>query len=262
MEQTPKSTIVLLSGGQDSTTCLYWALNKYNGDPKDILALSINYGQRHVLELEAAEKVAQMAGVEHEVITLPEGILGGTSPLVCGDDVGHYDSAEALPGGVEPTFVPARNALFLTIAANRAGVRGAPTIVTGVCEEDYGGYPDCRQDYITHQAQTLSLALYGTLDGLRIDTPLMRLSKAESVRMAASLPGCWDALAYTHTCYDGQYPPVPHNHASILRGKGFKEAGESDPLIRRAIREGLLPRDYPEHGYVTGTQYALNKEQS
>lgn len=250
--------IVLFSGGQDSTTCLYWALQRF----EEVRALSIHYGQRHAVELDAARRIADLASVAHEVVELPIGVLRGTSALVDGSaQVGHYSGPSALPGGVEPTFVPMRNALFLVIAANRAAEIGAVTIVTGVCEEDYGGYPDCRARFIEAQEIAINEAL-GALDFdthlyVDIQTPLMRLSKANTVRLAAEIPGCLDALAYSHTCYDGEYPPNPHNHASILRARGFDEALIPDPLIVRAKREGLLPDDYPDSGLVEGTAYAL-----
>lgn len=249
--------MVVLSGGQDSVTSMFWALDKF----EEVHAVTFNYNQRHRIEIEAAIKTAKMARVKtHEVIDLGP-ILKGTSPLVSDEPVGHYPSSDKLPGGIEPTFVPCRNILFLTIAANRAVCAGAGNLVTGLCEEDYGGYPDCRASFVRSMQETLNEGIFGigddTRDALVIQTPLMKLTKAQTVNMAAMNPRCWEALAYSHTCYDGQYPPNPHNHASILRARGFHEAGKPDPLIMRAKREQLLPENYPEDGFTEGTPYAM-----
>ena len=226
-------TLVILSGGQDSTTCLYWARERFF----DVRALTIDYGQRHRLEIMAATKVAQSAGVAHEIISVGR-LLIGSSPLVNLDEkVGTYERVEDLPGGVEPTFIPGRNLLFLLLAANRAAAHGIRDLVTGVCEEDYGGYPDCRDVFVKHMAVTLGLGFYGESDHFTIHTPLMSLSKKDTVLLAQSL-GCLEALAWTHTCYQGQFPPCQKCHACHLRARGFAEAEIEDPLVLRAVRGG------------------------
>ena len=118
--------------------------------------------------------------------------------------------------------------MFLTLAAAFAVSRGVYHLVTGVCQTDYSGYPDCRHDTI--QAVEVALRL-GVDDRLRISTPLMFITKAETVKLAKGLPGCWEALANSHTCYAGQRPPCGKCPACLLREKGFKEAGEVDPLL-------------------------------
>lgn len=248
--------IVVLSGGQDSTTALAWAKQTFG----EVHAITFDYGQRHETEIDSARKVAEMLGVDsHEIIALGP-ILKGTSPLVNKEsEVGHYDSVNSLPGGIEPTFVPGRNALFLTIAANRAAAVGAVNIVTGICQADYGGYPDCRADFLGQMGNALSFALTGKLDQLLFHHPLLDHTKKDSVLMAAAIPGCMEALAYSHTCYDGDYPPNPSNHASLLRARGFSEAGIGDPLIMRAKKEGKLPDDYPDSGLIEGTKFAGQK---
>lgn len=257
LKTVERSALVILSGGQDSTTCLYWAKQKF----KDVHAITFDYGQRHRREIKAAKIIAEMAGVvSHEVLTLGADILKGTSPLVDpSQPVEHYASADKLPGGLEKTFVPARNMLFLTLAANRAYCLGITDLVTGVCEEDFGGYPDCRRGFIDDMEDCLDTGIWDSMNNDRpspiIWTPLMKLSKADSVKLAVELPGCFDALAHSHTCYDGQYPPNPFNHASLLRARGFHIAVVPDPLILRAKDEKLLPPDYPVHGLVEGTRF-------
>jgi len=240
-----KKPLVILSGGQDSTTCLYWA--KQMPGVQEVHAVTFDYGQRHAAEIQSAQTVAEMAGVaSHEFIKLPEGILRGTSPLVNPDyEVGQYESAETLPGGLEDTFVPARNILFLTLAANRAHCLGCDTLVIGVSQEDYGGYPDCRVEFINAMERAIC---EGMPKPLLIKKPLITLNKMRTVEMARDLDhahyretgraegGCLDALAYSHTCYNGEFPPCGSCHACLLRAKGFEEAEQYDPLIDRHNR--------------------------
>jgi 7-cyano-7-deazaguanine synthase len=242
--------LVVLSGGQDSTTSLFWAIKRYGLE--NVSTVTFDYGQRHAIELKAAVTIAGMAGVkDHEVIHLGP-ILKGSSPLTNPHEnletYTDYQTMDAIIGDrVEKTFVPMRNALFLTIAANRAAVMGCDTLVTGVCQQDNANYPDCRAEFIIAQEQAINAALGS--QQFKIVTPLMFLSKAESIRLAKTLPGCMEALAYSHTAYDGTYPPTSKDHASTLRAQGFLEAGVPDPLVLRAVAEGLMERpDSPNYG--------------
>lgn len=188
------SALVLLSGGQDSTTCLYVAKNEI----AEVHALTINYGQRHDVEINAALKIASLANVaSHELVNVNE-ILRGTSPLTDkSEPVQTYESADVLPGGLENTFVPARNMLFLTIAANRAYVLKCDEIYIGVSEEDYGGYPDCRQAFLSDMEATIQKALDTKV---YIVAPLIDCNKKKTVEIAAQIPDCMNALSYSHTC--------------------------------------------------------------
>jgi 7-cyano-7-deazaguanine synthase len=232
------SALVILSGGQDSTTCLFWAKQHFDR----VHALTFDYNQRHRLEIEAARKVAELAGVaSHEVLMLGP-ILKGSSPLtnpgVPLETYTDYASMDRIIGDrVELTFVPMRNALFLTVAANRAAILECADLLTGVCQQDNANYPDCRAEFIASQEKTIRHALECKF---WIHTPLMNLTKAQSIALARSIPGAYDALAWTHTAYDGVYPPNGKDHASILRAQGFFESGYPDPLVVRAWREGLL----------------------
>lgn len=234
--------LVVLSGGQDSTTCLF--LCKMHGF--EVHAVTFDYGQRHAAELEAARRVGELAGVaSHEFIKLPEGILKSSSPLVDKSaELAQYADHQSLPGGLEKTFVPMRNMLFFTIAANRAYALGINVLVTGVCEEDSGGYPDCRHDFITLVSNTFTVGAFtgenGAPEGFGLYTPVLHLTKAESVKLALQIPGAYAALAHTHTSYDGAYPPTGHDHATLLRAKGFEQADVPDPLVLRAIGDELM----------------------
>lgn len=251
-----KSALVILSGGQDSTTCLYWALNRF----EEVHAITFDYGQRHRAEIDAASAVAANVGVATHIIQQAPG-LAGTSPLVSKDfELEQYEHHSVLPGGLEKTFVPMRNQLFITLAANRAYVLGCRDLVTGVCQEDYGGYPDCRQHFITVLEHAINAGTFTGVDGalgrLTIHTPLMHISKAVSVYLAVA-EGAYSALALTHTSYDGKFPPTGKDHATLLRQKGFEEAGIPDPLVLRAVDEGLM--DLPDTPNYRGAALALGR---
>jgi 7-cyano-7-deazaguanine synthase len=237
----PKA-LVVLSGGQDSTTCLAWAI----AQGYDCHCITFDYGQKHAIEIKSAQRIAEMlCASSWTLVELGDTILAGSSPLTNkGVELEQYENHQSLPGGLEKTFVPMRNQLFLTVAANRAYVMGCNVLVTGVCQEDSGGYPDCRATFISALQDAINYGTFtgepGTLPPLVIKTPLMYLTKAASVKLAMELPGCMEALAYSHTSYDGAYPPVGHDHATLLRAKGFEEAGVPDPLVVRACKEGVM----------------------
>lgn len=246
MKLNPKHALVVLSGGQDSTTCLFWALQHY----EKVHAITFDYGQRHRIEIQSAAVVAQMAGIgnSHEILNVA-GILNSASPLTSDTPLERYTDFEAMAeivgDKVEKTFVPMRNSLFLTIAANRAVALGCGAVVTGICQEDNANYPDCTEAFrrSIEKSITTSLGIDSTSveNAFFVEAPLMYLSKAKTVHLAKTLPGCMEALAYSHTSYDGKYPPTDHNHSNLLRAHGFLEAGEPDPLVVRAWREGLMP---------------------
>ena len=239
-----KKALVILSGGQDSTTCLFWAKANYD----EVHAITFNYGQRHAIEIVSATKVAKMAGVaSHEIVKVPD-ILESASPLTSNNELEKYENPEQMEEVIgerrELTFVPMRNALFLTVAANRAEALGITDIITGVCQMDNANYDDCREVFIDATVNYINTALGHDHRGtpkISVVTPLMFLSKAQTVHMAKDLDnGCWEALAFSHTSYDGKYPPTDMNHANVLRADGFEKAGEPDPLVLRAFHEGLM----------------------
>jgi 7-cyano-7-deazaguanine synthase len=233
-----KKALVILSGGQDSTTALHWALQHFH----EVHAITFDYGQRHIIEIEAARRVAGMAGVPHEVVAVPN-CLVSASPLTSNNELERYENAEQMAAvigdRVELTFVPMRNFFFFTVAMNRAVALGCTNLVTGICQEDNANYPDCTEQFRAAFQVAANEAL-GRKDFV-LHAPLMYLSKADTVRLAHSMPDCWEALAYTHTSYDGKYPPTDMNHANVLRADGFERAGLPDPLVLRAHREGLMP---------------------
>ncbi|MCH6549107.1 MAG: 7-cyano-7-deazaguanine synthase QueC [Proteobacteria bacterium] len=215
--------LVVLSGGQDSTTCLYWALDKFGSNAVE--AITFDYGQRHRVELGCAARVAEFAGVSHKVMPIDTfAALGGNA--LTDRNIGVQKEVD-LETGLPNTFVPGRNIVFLTFAAAYAWQRNIEHLVTGVAQTDYSGYPDCRQETI--EALQLTIRL-GMASNVVIHTPLMSLSKKETVLLARDL-GALEAMALTHTCYDGRRPPCGECPACELRARGFNEAGIEDPLL-------------------------------
>ncbi len=215
--------LVVLSGGQDSTTCLYWALDKFGSDAVE--AITFDYGQRHRVELGCAARVAEFAGVSHTVMPIDTfAALGGNA--LTDQNIGVQKDAD-IETDLPNTFVPGRNIVFLTFAAAYAWQRNIEHLVTGVAQTDYSGYPDCRQETI--EALQLTIRL-GMASNVVIHTPLMSLSKKETVLLARDL-GALEAMALTHTCYDGRRPPCGECPACVLRARGFNEAGIEDPLL-------------------------------
>lgn len=217
-----EKALVVLSGGQDSTTCLFWAKQNY----KIIETITFDYGQRHKIEIECAKTIAKLANVPNILIPINSfHELGGNSLTEEAIPVKDESNADGLPN----TFVPGRNLIFLTFAAAYAYKKDILHIITGVCETDYSGYPDCRKSTIEALETSISL---GMERNFKILTPLMNLSKAESVHLAKKV-GALEALAFSHTCYNGCFPPCSICPACILRARGFSSAGIEDPIFKR-----------------------------
>lgn len=214
--QTPsdRRALVVLSGGQDSTTCLFWAKREFD----EVTALSFNYGQRHALEVELARKIAEEAGVPHT--TLDCHLIGQLSRNSLTDTAMEVEKGVAEDGRPPSTFVPGRNLFFLSMAAVYARERGIRHLVTGVSQTDFSGYPDCRDTFIRSLNVTLNLALDTQMV---IHTPLMWLDKCETWALADEL-GVLDLVRHeTLTCYNG----VPGDGcgecpACILRRRGLE----------------------------------------
>lgn len=217
IRMTTTNAVVLLSGGQDSATCLAIAQKKH----AQLHCVCVDYGQRHRIEIECSKQLAHLANATFECIELPFIPTWSNSALVNSDEPIHHPNGE-LP----TTFVPGRNALFITLAAMVAHRTNCTTIYTGVCETDYSGYPDCRHEFIQSQQTTLRLAMANTMT---IETPLMWLSKADTVKQMVTLSKL-DWYAHTHTCYEGQRPACGTCPACKLRRQGFDDAGIKDPI--------------------------------
>ncbi len=216
-----KKAIVLLSGGQDSTTCLYWAKKNF----KEVHAVGFNYGQSHVIELEKAKQIAKDAEVPYRIFDVRK--LLAKSSLTENSD---HNEKSYLDNSLPASFTSGRNILFLAIAASYGAEIGANDLITGVCQTDYSGYPDCRKTTIDAMQNVISLG-YGAGD-FRIHTPLMYLTKAETWKLAKEM-GCLSVIIEdTMTDYNGSETRNAwgfgdyDNPASKLRADGFFEAKE------------------------------------
>lgn len=216
-----EKAVVVFSGGQDSTTCLFWAKENF----AEVETVTFKYGQRHALETEIAASIAEELGVRHHLLDMS--LLGQLAPnaLTRGDIEIKQDE-----GALPTTFVDGRNLLFLSFAAVLAKQVGAKHIVTGVCETDFSGYPDCRDVFIKSLNVTLNLAMdYPFV----IDTPLMWLNKAQTWEMADRLGAFEFVRDRTLTCYNG-IPAAGCGEcpACKLRANGLatylREAGRED----------------------------------
>lgn len=226
-----KRAVVLLSGGLDSTTTLAIA----RAEHFECYTLSFDYGQRHRIELEAAQRAARVLGArEHRVTKIDHQMFSG-SALTDNIKVPKSRSEIEISRGIPITYVPARNTLFLSYALAWAEVLGAFDIFIGVNALDYSGYPDCRPEFIRAFEQMANLGTKAGIEGshFQIHTPLLELTKARIIRKALDLGV---DLSLTHSCYD----PTPDGRACglcdscQLRRKGFREAGVPDPIAYAA----------------------------
>lgn len=220
-----KTAVVLFSGGLDSTTCLYWALNK----GYKCVALNISYGQRHIKETACAQKICAKLGVKMQSINLnlpwlkEATSLVGKNKILPAAKLKEIHNKKRLPS----TYVPGRNLLFISLAASFADSIGATAIIAGPNAIDYSGYPDCRPQFYKPLAQAVKEGTSGAITGKNIEiiTPLLKLSKAQIAKLGAKLKV---PFGLTWTCYKGGAKPCGKCDACLLRAQGFKEAGILD----------------------------------
>ncbi len=221
-----RTAVVLLSGGLDSATCLAWA----RAQGFRCTTLAVDYGQRHRVELEAARRVAAALGSQdHREVRVDLRAVGG-SALTADLDVPKGRDEAAMAAAVPVTYVPARNAVFLSIALGLAETLGAADLVAGMNAIDYSGYPDCRPEFVRAFEQLARVATQAGVEGAayQVHTPLMALDKAGIIRLGVSLGVDY---SITHSCYD----PAPDGRACgacdscLLRAKGFRDAAVPDP---------------------------------
>jgi len=216
-----KKAVVIFSGGQDSTTCLLWALNKYDA----VEAITFFYEQKHHVEVAAAEQICRKLGVPQMVVDISFLKQLTDSAMVHGGDV-----TTQTEGKLPPSFVPNRNQIFITLAHSYAQKVGADVLVTGVCQTDYSGYPDCRARFIDAIQDATNL---GSSTNIHIDAPLMYLDKMQTFELAAKLGGLDIILNMTHTCYNGSKVPNSWGYgcgecpACELRKNGFEKYATS-----------------------------------
>jgi 7-cyano-7-deazaguanine synthase len=216
-----EKAVVVFSGGQDSTTCLFWALERF----EEVEAVTFDYNQRHSLEIECAQNIAKELGIRHHVLDMS--LLNQLAPnALTRNDIAVEDGAD---GELPSTVVPGRNLLFLSFAGVLASQIGAKHIVTGVCETDFSGYPDCRDVFIKSLNVTLNLSMN---ESFVIDTPLMWLNKEETWELADQLHAFDFVREKTLTCYNGIIADgCGECPACKLRKKGL-----DDYVSRRQVR--------------------------
>jgi len=210
---SPRRALVVLSGGQDSTTCLFWALQRFD----EVYALSFTYGQKHTHEVDIAAEICAEQQVPYEVMDVP--LLGQLGSNSLTDTTLEMDTDKPA-GGPPNTFVPGRNLFFLSIAAVYARERGIFDLVTGVGQTDFSGYPDCRDNFIKSLNVTLNLAMD---EQFRLHTPLMWLDKAQTWALADRLGVLELIRTRTLTCYNGVVGDgCGHCPACKLRREGLE----------------------------------------
>lgn len=235
--------VVLLSGGLDSATVLGVARSQ----GRACHCLSINYGQRHFFEIDAARALAADMGrkldnggqvVEHRVVSIDLRAIGGSALT---DDIDVPKSG--VEGGIPATYVPARNLMFLSIAAGYAETIGATDLFLGVNAVDYSGYPDCREPFLRSFEATVNLGTKSGVEGRRftVHAPLVMLTKPEIIRLGVR---CGVRFELTHSCYDpdGEGRACGRCDSCRIRRRGFVDAGVSDPtMYAPGVLEGLAP---------------------
>ena len=215
--------VVIFSGGQDSTTCLFWAKERF----EIVEAITFNYGQKHSIELDQSKFICKRYHVKQTIIDISFLNTIVESALTSNGDVSELNQK-----GLPSSFVPNRNQLFITLAHSYAQKINADSLVTGVCQTDYSGYPDCRQDFIDEIQIATNL---GSSSDIQILTPLMYLSKAEIFALAKHLDKLSDVIVFSHTCYNGDRT-VLHDWgygcndcpACELRKNGYEEFKKSN----------------------------------
>ncbi|MBD1380391.1 7-cyano-7-deazaguanine synthase QueC [Metabacillus arenae] len=204
--------IVVFSGGQDSTTCLFWALKQF----KEVEAVTFNYNQRHKLEIDVAKSIASELGLKHHLLDMS--LLNQLAPNALTRNEIAIDHKD---GELPSTFVPGRNLVFLSFASILAHQVGAKHIITGVCETDFSGYPDCRDDFVKSCNVTVNLAMDTSIV---IHTPLMWLNKAETWKLADELGVLNFVKDKTLTCYNGVVADgCGECPACVLRKRGLDD---------------------------------------
>ncbi|MFD0049926.1 7-cyano-7-deazaguanine synthase QueC [Actinomycetes bacterium NPDC127524] len=208
-----EKAIIVFSGGQDSTTCLFWAMKQF----EEVIAVTFDYNQRHSLEIQCAKDIANELGIKHHILDMS--LLNQLAPnALTRNDI---DVKEGEDGELPSTFVPGRNLVFISFAAILARQLGARHIVTGVCETDFSGYPDCRDIFIKSLNVSLNLSMD---DSFVIHTPLMWIDKAETWKMADELGALDFVRNKTLTCYNGIIADgCGECPACLLRKKGLDD---------------------------------------
>ena len=230
-----KKSIVLFSGGLDSTTAIYWALERY----EKVFALTFDYGQRNRIELDMAGKVAQKLSVPQKILRVNLKQIGGSSLTDTKLSLPQYEKMEESEEGLPSTYVPFRNGIFLALAAAWAEVVGIKEIVCGFNVIDSPNYPDTRKQFVQAMQEAINLGTKASLspEKIQIIAPFLKMKKSDIIKEGLSLNVDY---SFAISCYCGEEIPCQKCSSCVLRQKAWEEVGLQDPLILRLEEEGKI----------------------
>ena len=229
-----KKSVVLFSGGIDSTTALYWALKKYD----QVNALTFDYGQRHRIEISLAEKVAHKLDISHEIITLDLRQIAGSSLTDQSLPLPEFEDLEEIPQGPPSTYVPFRNGILLAIAAAWSEFKNIRDILCGFNIIDSPDYPDTTEPFVEAMEDAINMGTSAaSKDKFKILTPFIGMKKSEIIQKGLELGADY---SYSVSCYAGKETPCAKCSSCLLRQKAWEETGLEDPLLSRLHKEGKI----------------------
>lgn len=230
-----KKSIVLFSGGIDSTTALYWAINRY----EEVHALTFDYGQRHKIEVSMARNIVQKLNVPHEILRVDLQQIGGSTLTDPKLPLPQYERAEKIEEGLPLTYVPFRNGIFLAMASALAEVKGIREIICGFHIIDSPNYPDTKNQFVEAMEEAINQGTRFSPDQEKIQilAPFVNRKKSEIIKEGLSLGADY---SYSLSCYSGAEIPCQKCSSCILRIKAWEEIGQKDPLIQRLEKEGKI----------------------
>jgi 7-cyano-7-deazaguanine synthase len=230
-----EQSLVLFSGGIDSTTALYWALR----EKKNISALTFDYGQRHKLEIRQSKKITENLSIPHKILMVNLNQIGGSSLTDPSLPLPLFSQIEEIEEGLPSTYVPFRNGIFLSLAAAWAEVNKVNTIVCGFNVVDSPNYPDTRRAFVEAMEKAINAGTRAAFGGekLHLLSPFLDMRKSEIIEHGLSLGADY---SYSISCYQGSEIPCMECSSCLLRQKAWEEVGTKDPLVLRLEKEGKL----------------------
>lgn len=230
-----KQCVVLFSGGIDSTTALFWALNRF----EKVCTLTFDYGQRHKVEIQLAKKLIQKLNVPQDSINLDLRQIGGSSLTEMSIPLPAFERLEEIESGPLSTYVPFRNGIFLAVAAAWSEVKGIKEIICGFHILDSPNYPDTQKSFVEAMEKAINIGSAASLRGdkIKISAPFVKLRKSEIIKLGMSLGADY---SYSISCYSGEEIPCSKCSSCLLRQRAWEEVGRKDPLILRLEKEGKL----------------------
>ena len=230
-----KKSIVLFSAGVDSTTALYWALDRYDRT----FALTFDYGQRNRIELDMARKISQKLNVPQKILRVDLKQIGGSSLTDTNLSLPQYERIEEIEAGLPSTYVPFRNGIFLALAAAWAEAEGGKDIVCGFNVIDAPNYPDTRDQFVQAMQEAINQGTKASLsqEKIQIIAPFLSMKKSEIIKQGLALGADY---SFAISCYSGEEIPCQKCSSCVLRQKAWEEVGLQDPLVLRLEEEGKI----------------------